>query len=375
MGTGSYLYPGGSVAFDPLSRNLFVVDFANNRILQFSLIRGVSSICLPGMIGAPYSMTIIATSTHGFGAFLLVSGSLPPGFALNSLTGVISGTPNATGSYSFTIEEEDDILTGRFIDDLTFDILINQHLPAPTGIISSGGGGGSAYYVRINGGVATTATTSITLSLYGTGAYTMEISNSSTFAGAAWQPYVTSLPWVLNSATGTETVYAQFRSVASTTLATVSASISYLPNGTSTPPKSPPRPVKAQITLLQQELEALLAQVSGGGGASGGAASGGSTVHGGTASSGNGPPSESTVAYTFTRNLGLWNTGVDVRELQQILITSDAGSSAAALANHGATAVFGMLTYHALREYQSKAGISATGYFGPVTRRYVMAHE
>ena len=228
--------------------------------------------------------------------------------------------------------------------------------------VSSGGGGGSAYYVRINGGVATTPTTSVTLSLYGTEAYTMEVSNTSTFAESSWQPYATSLPWVLNPATGTEMVYAQFRSVASTTLGSASAAIQYLPNSTSTPPKRPsPIILKAQAALLEQELQALLVGLSG---SSGRGSSGG-------ALSDTGPPTGIVAAYGFTRNLGLWDVGVDVRKLQQILITADVGSSAAALSRYGTTAVFGMLTYSALKEYQAKAGISPTGFFGPITRKYV----
>jgi peptidoglycan hydrolase-like protein with peptidoglycan-binding domain len=45
------------------------------------------------------------------------------------------------------------------------------------------------------------------------------------------------------------------------------------------------------------------------------------------------------------------------------------GPAAAALARHGATRVFGMLTYRALVEFQETHGITpAKGYFGPKTR-------
>jgi hypothetical protein len=51
------------------------------------------------------------------------------------------------------------------------------------------------------------------LSLYGTGAYTMELSNSSDFSGSTWIPYATTLPWTLTSGNGEKTVYVNYRNV------------------------------------------------------------------------------------------------------------------------------------------------------------------
>jgi uncharacterized repeat protein (TIGR01451 family) len=97
--------------------------------------------------------------------------------------------------------------------------------PCTSNCGGGGGGGGQAYEIAIDGGVPTTATTSATLSLYGTGAYTMEISNSSNFSSSTWQSYATSLPWVLTSGGGEKTVYAKYRDVQGNILATVHASI------------------------------------------------------------------------------------------------------------------------------------------------------
>ncbi|MGB7957436.1 MAG: DUF11 domain-containing protein, partial [Minisyncoccia bacterium] len=88
-----------------------------------------------------------------------------------------------------------------------------------------GGGGGQSYVIAIDGGAPTTQTTSSTLSLYGTGAYTMEISNGSNFSSSTWQPYATTLPWTLTSGNGEKTVYAKYRDVNGNILATVNASI------------------------------------------------------------------------------------------------------------------------------------------------------
>ncbi len=91
-----------------------------------------------------------------------------------------------------------------------------------------GGGGGSAYSISIDSGAPSTATTSVTLSLYGTGAYTMELSNTPDFAGATWEPYVTTKPWVIGSTQGTETVYVKYRSVTNTDIGTADDSIQLL---------------------------------------------------------------------------------------------------------------------------------------------------
>lgn len=90
---------------------------------------------------------------------------------------------------------------------------------------SVSGGGGSAYELAINGGAAQTATTSVMLSLYGTGAYMMEISNTSDFASSTWIPYATVLPWILTSDSGQKTVYAQYRSIDGDIIGAANASI------------------------------------------------------------------------------------------------------------------------------------------------------
>lgn len=55
-----------------------------------------------GTVGQPYSYDFPATAPDG-SVFSISSGSLPPGVVLNTSTGHISGTPRATGSYTFTV--------------------------------------------------------------------------------------------------------------------------------------------------------------------------------------------------------------------------------------------------------------------------------
>jgi sugar lactone lactonase YvrE len=52
--------------------------------------------------GATYSYTFVASGSPA-PTFAVTSGSLPTGLSLNSSTGVLAGTPSATGSFTFTV--------------------------------------------------------------------------------------------------------------------------------------------------------------------------------------------------------------------------------------------------------------------------------
>jgi hypothetical protein len=51
----------------------------------------------------PYTVTIAATGGIGVVSYAVTTGTLPAGLTLNAATGVISGTPSAAGSGSFSI--------------------------------------------------------------------------------------------------------------------------------------------------------------------------------------------------------------------------------------------------------------------------------
>jgi hypothetical protein len=60
-----------------------------------------------GAVGVSYNQPLAASGGTAPYTYAVTSGSLPPGVTLDTSTGVLSGTPTATGSYSFTITVND----------------------------------------------------------------------------------------------------------------------------------------------------------------------------------------------------------------------------------------------------------------------------
>jgi hypothetical protein len=56
-----------------------------------------------GTTGTPYSQTVAASPAGGGYIYSITSGSLPAGLSLNLATGVLSGTPSASGTSTFTV--------------------------------------------------------------------------------------------------------------------------------------------------------------------------------------------------------------------------------------------------------------------------------
>ena len=70
----------------------------------------VNPATLPGgTLGSPYTQTVTATGGTGSYTYSRSAGTLPPGVTLNATTGVLSGTPTATGTSNFTIRATDGI--------------------------------------------------------------------------------------------------------------------------------------------------------------------------------------------------------------------------------------------------------------------------
>jgi hypothetical protein len=58
-------------------------------------------------IGVSYTATLAVTGGQSPYTFAITTGSLPAGLTLNSATGTISGTPNAAGTFTFTVTVTD----------------------------------------------------------------------------------------------------------------------------------------------------------------------------------------------------------------------------------------------------------------------------
>ena len=59
------------------------------------------------VLGVPYSQAILASGGAAPYSFAITAGALPNGLSLNASSGVISGTPSASGAFSFTISATD----------------------------------------------------------------------------------------------------------------------------------------------------------------------------------------------------------------------------------------------------------------------------
>lgn len=110
--------------------------------LDITFVGGGPTITLAGgVVAAPYSQALQVTGGLPPYTFSVV-GDLPPGLALNSSTGVVSGTPTTPGTYSFSVGVSDSTVGGGValkavhVAEQTFTIVITaapvvQATPTP----------------------------------------------------------------------------------------------------------------------------------------------------------------------------------------------------------------------------------------------------
>ncbi len=86
--------------------------------------------------------------------------------------------------------------------------------------------------------------------------------------------------------------------------------------------------------------------------------------------------STSTPTFSFTQNLQFGVVNSDVKFLQKYLNTKGYTVSKSGIGSVGKESTrFGSATRAALIKLQKFAGISTTGFFGPLTRQYVNSHQ
>jgi putative Ig domain-containing protein len=116
----------------------------------------ITTTSLPnGSVGQAYNQSVQATGGTGALTWSIVAGTLPQNLSLNPTTGVISGTPTAAGTSSFTVRVAD---TGGQAATQALSILINP--PSPPHITTTslpGGTVGLAYSetLQATGGTGT----------------------------------------------------------------------------------------------------------------------------------------------------------------------------------------------------------------------------
>jgi hypothetical protein len=81
----------------------------------------VAQVIQGGVVNQPYSETITTSGGTAPYVYSVIGGALPTGTSLNSSTGVISGTPTATGTYTFTVKSLD---AGGYSGQQAFSITI-----------------------------------------------------------------------------------------------------------------------------------------------------------------------------------------------------------------------------------------------------------
>jgi hypothetical protein len=88
----------------------------------------ITTTSLPnGTVAVPYSRPVQATGGSGTLTWTITAGALPPNLVLDPATGVISGTPTAPGTFSFTVRVAD---TGGQSDTQPLSITITA-IPPP----------------------------------------------------------------------------------------------------------------------------------------------------------------------------------------------------------------------------------------------------
>ncbi|MGL6576455.1 putative Ig domain-containing protein [Aeromonas hydrophila] len=127
-----------------------------------------------GSVGMAYSQTITATGGSAPYTYAITAGSLPAGLSLNTSSGMISGTPSASGTGNFTVTATDANSASGF---QAYSLVINGLVPVAGAVSATVAANSSANSITLNitgtatsvavastasNGIATASGTSIT---------------------------------------------------------------------------------------------------------------------------------------------------------------------------------------------------------------------
>lgn len=141
--TGAATLNGTSyIKYSGTNNVVYVGDSSNHRVLLFKFVDLTSAVLPNGIDGRSYSQAVSAINSQGTVAYNVVSGTLPNGLSLDSISGIISGTPTSTGDFSFTIKVSNTFADGStFSDSEAFSIkVLAFELPVtafPNGVVGS----------------------------------------------------------------------------------------------------------------------------------------------------------------------------------------------------------------------------------------------
>lgn len=148
----------GAFTFTVEAKNQYGTDSA-----EYSIVIGKDPVITSddppdGTQGSAYNFTVVAGGPGPI-TFSVVSGALPPGLTLDPVTGVISGTPTATGSFTFTVRASN----AYGVDDVVYTMDIAA--PVTTTTVLAGTTSttikSTSTTARPNTGATTTTTTTL----------------------------------------------------------------------------------------------------------------------------------------------------------------------------------------------------------------------
>ena len=120
-----------NIDFDNTNNTFYFGDGYNNRTLPFSFVKINQDVLPNPSLNQAYSQTISHSNSQGTVTYSLSSGVLPPGLSFDPATGLISGTPTTSGSYTFSITAKDDNGTvGYYKDTNTYTLTVSAKTPA-----------------------------------------------------------------------------------------------------------------------------------------------------------------------------------------------------------------------------------------------------